>query len=105
VAPDQIDFLFCPFTQGDASTTRKYGGTGLGLTISKRLAQLLDGDVEVVETALGKGSRFRLSLFGGISLDTPLVSPLELDEPSDSSRRARQPCALADAGFCWRKTG
>ena len=53
--------LFEPFTQGDGSTTRIYGGTGLGLCISRRLARLLDGDLTVT-SQLGKGSVFAVLL-------------------------------------------
>ena len=55
---EQIAFLFKPFTQADTSTTRTSGGTGLGLTISKRLAQLLGGDVTVVESTPNMGTQF-----------------------------------------------
>ncbi|MDH5355903.1 MAG: ATP-binding protein, partial [Gammaproteobacteria bacterium] len=58
---DQISRLFTPFEQADASTTRKFGGTGLGLTISSSLAHLMGGDIRV-ESQIEKGSVFTLSL-------------------------------------------
>ncbi len=60
--------LFQPFMQGDSSTTRKFGGTGLGLTISKRFAELLGGDVVLTSTERDAGSTFRVTVATG-SLD------------------------------------
>ena len=57
----QIERLFHPFTQADASTTRQFGGTGLGLTITRRFCQMMGGDV-TVESQPGTGSTFTLHL-------------------------------------------
>jgi PAS domain S-box-containing protein len=61
ISPRQLETIFHPFTQGEASTSRRYGGTGLGLSISRQLAALLGGRIEV-ESAPGEGSRFTLVL-------------------------------------------
>lgn len=57
IAQERLDQLFQPFTQADSSTTRKYGGTGLGLTICKYLAQAMGGDISAT-SQVGLGSTF-----------------------------------------------
>ncbi len=54
--------LFQPFVQADSTTTRMFGGSGLGLTISRHLAEKLGGDVEIIESNPGQGSRFRATI-------------------------------------------
>ncbi len=61
IDPKVQETLFNPFQQADASTTRRYGGTGLGLTISKQLAELLGGELKV-ESKPGSGSTFSLRI-------------------------------------------
>lgn len=61
LTPVQIEKLFKPFSQADTSTTRKFGGTGLGLTIVKKLALLMGGDVRI-ESEWGKGSNFTFNV-------------------------------------------
>ncbi|PLA73455.1 hypothetical protein CYQ88_11100 [Hydrogenovibrio sp. SC-1] len=65
---EQQSHLFTSFTQADTSTTRKYGGTGLGLTISKQLVNLMNGEIWV-ESEFGKGSRFCFTVEFGIEDD------------------------------------
>lgn len=73
---DQIGSVFGEFLQADSSTTREYGGTGLGLTISRHMAHMLKGDISVVSKP-GEGSAFTLNL------------PLRLTAHGDSG--AKQP--------------
>jgi len=104
--------LFQPFVQADPTITQQYGGTGLGLTITRRLAQLLGGDV-MVESKLGQGSTFTLHVPADFAdagkalgaaaqidaiqgaADGPLVIVIE-DEPDARELAAR---SLTRAGF------
>ena len=61
MTPEQMGKLFQEFSQADAPTTRKYGGVGLGLAISKRFCQMKGGDI-IVESEPGRGSTFTIRL-------------------------------------------
>jgi PAS domain S-box-containing protein len=91
--PDQAAKLFKAFSQADSSTTRKFGGTGLGLALCKRLAEALGGDVHLLHSAPGAGSTFRFSvatgpLDGVPMLERPTLAPIS---ESPAVAKAREP--------------
>ena len=72
----QVKKIFEPFTQADGSTARQYGGTGLGLTISRRLARILGGDI-AVQSSPGAGTSFHVAIDPG-----ELIGVRMIDDPS-----------------------
>lgn len=79
MTPGQMERLFTPFTQADASTSRKFGGTGLGLTISRHFCRMMGGEI-TAESRQGEGSTFTVRL----PAETPLMTPMgsaEMFEP------------------------
>ncbi len=117
MTPEQVNKLFAAFTQADASTTRNYGGTGLGLNIAKSFCQMIGGDISVASTK-GEGSTFTMAV--------PAIyhAPLEVVENEaaagdddmelapandvliiDDEPAARQmiAAALTKAGFAYRE--
>ncbi|RAO77017.1 response regulator [Dyella jiangningensis] len=92
IPQDKVQKIFHAFEQVDASTSRQYGGTGLGLTISKRIAELLGGDI-VLESDIGHGSTFTILLpLQGPS--STAVAPASVPAPAPAVPRPAKTSAL-----------
>jgi signal transduction histidine kinase/DNA-binding NarL/FixJ family response regulator len=76
MTPEQIEHIFDPFKQADSSITRRYGGTGLGLSLSKRLAQMLGGSLTVT-SMVNRGSEFVLSITAGQMEDAHFIHHID----------------------------
>jgi signal transduction histidine kinase len=85
ISPENAERVFEPFWQVQQSATRQVGGTGLGLSVARRLARLLGGDL-TLESTPGEGSRFTVTL----PLRAPATdaAPLTQDEERAQARRA-----------------
>lgn len=86
---EQISKLFHPFTQADTSTTRRFGGTGLGLRICQRLANMLGGDVKV-DSRWGRGSTFVATVSTGRLFGVPWEKSGKIDFQNHSEIRPRE---------------
>ncbi|MEO8194906.1 MAG: response regulator [Gemmatimonadales bacterium] len=129
LTPEKIVKLFQDFTQADASTTRKFGGTGLGLALTRRFCQMMGGDV-TLRSVPGKGSTFTIKLPAivteeraepggdGAAVSPDVISALDRStdphpEPStcvlviddDPSQRDLMKRFLSKDGFCVRSAG
>jgi two-component system sensor histidine kinase/response regulator len=85
IAVEKQKFIFDPFTQADTSTTRNYGGTGLGLTISARLISMMGGKIWL-DSELGRGSQFHFTVRLGVVQAPP---ELEAIVPTEGLRNLR----------------
>ncbi|MGB0127906.1 MAG: ATP-binding protein, partial [Rhodocyclaceae bacterium] len=88
---EALSRIFTPFEQGDGSTTRKYGGSGLGLAITKRLIEMMGGNI-AVDSEPDRGSTFRFSAVVGRDLGfeqqpsfSPQTLPLDADSPAQAA--------------------
>ncbi len=90
IPPDKQRKIFQAFAQADSSTTRKYGGTGLGLTLSSRLAGMMGGDIWV-ESEVGRGSRFHFTIRFKASKGSPAIN-----QPNLTTRLSEIPVLVVD---------
>lgn len=88
IPAEKVELLFRPFSQGDPTITRRFGGTGLGLCLSKRLAEILGGDVYLLKSEMGRGSTFRIEISIGPS---ELPQPFERAEAEGGTKSSSCP--------------
>jgi two-component system, sensor histidine kinase and response regulator len=95
IAPENQARIFSGFTQAEASTTRRYGGSGLGVTISQRLVRLMGGELQL-DSALGKGSTFHFTLTLPVAGSSDVINASDASDSLDDNADAG---AAAPAGL------
>ncbi|MBN1568143.1 MAG: response regulator [Acidobacteria bacterium] len=95
ISPEDQERIFLAFTQADASTTRNYGGSGLGLTIARKLVELMNGRIWV-ESRPNQGSTFHFTLCLKIPQETPTVDSSTAKSPSYAVARRALRVLLAE---------
>ena len=93
IPSDRLHSLFAPFSQAESSTDRKFGGTGLGLTISRMLARMLGGDL-TVKSIEGEGSTFTLTIAAGVPDNCEMLKELVLSTEKKREQRTKESPAL-----------
>ncbi|OSM07003.1 putative Autoinducer 2 sensor kinase/phosphatase luxQ [Magnetofaba australis IT-1] len=93
ITPAKLALIFKPFTQADASITRSHGGSGLGLSICKRLVEMMGGGI-VVSSQVGVGSVFTFSVALKQALASPAVGEWREAEPDPQARSATAPRSM-----------
>ena len=98
MTPEQVGKLFQAFTQADASTSRKYGGTGLGLVISRKFCQMMGGDI-TVESEPGRGSTFIVRLPAQVAEPRARGAAAELENKGRPRIEERHCLSEGDSGI------
>jgi PAS domain S-box-containing protein len=96
IAPEKIDTMFDPFTQADASITRRFGGTGLGLAISRKLARALGGDLTATSQP-GVGTTMIFTFSTGALAGVRLLEAIDLAGPAPQHTSVRQRWSIPSA--------
>jgi signal transduction histidine kinase/CheY-like chemotaxis protein len=89
ISPEQQKDLFRPFAQADSSISRRYGGTGLGLTLSRNLARALGGELQLTKSTPGRGSCFMLEFDPGDVSETLFVSSIHNPSRAEAKQSLR----------------